>query len=868
MDPRHNWPPQARQGYSNGQYVPSSQPNGYAPNGYSMPYGTQSPPMQPGFPASQQEQVHPRVVIPPRPGHQSPPQTAPQQRYMQPQVHIPQRDPNAMPQLQNRQNRQNQGHGYGDAQRPVQRAAGGAAVDRRGQQQQQPAQTPAKPAHRSQSFQENTPRSQHRPVDTPIQNQNQSQNQYRAPLQPQGTPTHLRTPTAQSRSPLITQTSSQVRSHPQVVIKSNPPTQLQTPTRPQPVPARPLPADLMVLILSAADEYIAAARSLGSTAAMTLKPADLVQYYKLMATAMGCMETVLKKYNQTPRDEAILRLRYASLLVEETDNTQDIEETLAKGITLCNRSKLIDLKYAMLHLQARYQFKSNHRAALKMLDQPISEAETFKQTVWVYAFRFLKVSLALEVPGRPETSSALLQLHAIAAHAEPKGDRAIYVTCCALEAMIHLRSSAPDRLEQAQRAIASARSLQLELSVRQLGSISILVDYIDVACSIQQGQPSQEKLTALQSKVDQNVKPDNGTFFVLIEKSSAPNLTFSTGGVFRKADDGRDELVFAWLPRSDFGMLAYYLSGLVVVTKEKGTKYLQEGHALTQAALQRSSTVAVSIPKSLGQRNWIKVLDWHIKYTLGIAACYHEDKSTAQLAVSMLRERVSERPFRGLETYARALSYLSGMVDQANGMLDSAVATYSRSELNLPGAESGTNFNTDIALLAAMNRMLIIRDPSHPQHYLAQILYAQLQPLCLNHPNQYIDCAFRIIQAITQEESIKGHKTLIHTTTNRAQRLGNAQFVSMCLNYMASKFFANQVGEQPIKCARAARNVSSQGPVLWRAVAWGACIDTFQRNGLLEDAHNCQIAFEAIRDKLPPALRGEPPDADGDIDVM
>ncbi|KAK7185348.1 hypothetical protein DPSP01_011113 [Paraphaeosphaeria sporulosa] len=862
MDPRYNWPPQARQGYSNGQYVPSSQPNGYAPNGYSMPYGTQPPPMQPGFPASQQGQAHPRIAIPPRPGQQSPPQTAPQQRYMQPQVHIPQRNPNAMPQPQNQQMRQPQVHGYGDAQRPVQRADGGAAVDRRAQQQR--AQTPAKPSHRPQSFQENTPRSQQRPVDTPIQNQNQ----YRAPLQPQGTPAHARTPTAQSRSPSITQSSSQVRSHPQVVIKTKPSTQLQTPTRSQHAPARPLPADLMVLILSAAEEYIGAARSLGSTVAMTLKPADLDQYYRLMATAMGCMETVLKKYNQTPRDEAILRLRYASLLVEETDNTQDIEEILAKGITLCNRSKLIDLKYAMLHLQARYQFKSNHRAALKMLDQPISEAETFKQIVWVYAFRFLKVSLALQVPGRPETSSALQQLHAIAAHAEPKGDKAIYVTCCALEAMIHLRSSASDRLEQAQRAIASARSLQLELSVKQLGSITILIDYIDVACSIQQGQPSQEKLTALQSKVDQNVKPDNGAFSVLIERSSAPNLTFSTGGVFRKADDGRDELVFAWLPRSDFGMLAYYLSGLVVVTKEKGTKYLQEGHALTQAALQRSSTVAVSVPKSLGQRNWIKVLDWHIKYTLGIAACYHEDKSTAQLAVSMLRERASERPFKGLETYARALSYLSGMVDQANGMLDSAIAIYSGSELNLPGVESGTNFNTDIALLAAMNRMLIIRDPSHPQHYLAQILYAQLQPLCLNHPNQYIDCAFRIIQAITQEESIKGHKTLIHTTTNRAQRLGNAQFVSMCLNYMASKFFANQVGEQPIKCARAARNVSSQGPVLWRAVAWGACIDTFQRNGLLEDAHNCQIAFEAIRDKLPPALRGEAPDADGDIDVM
>ncbi|KAF1966433.1 hypothetical protein BU23DRAFT_560246 [Bimuria novae-zelandiae CBS 107.79] len=860
MDPRYNWPTQARQGYPNEQYAPSSQPNGYTPNGYDMPYGTQPPLMQPVFPSSQPGQAHPRVVIPPRPSQQSPPHSAPQQRFTHPQVLVPQRSANTMPQIQRPQVSQGQVPAQG-TQRPVQRAISGSTIGHRGQP---PAQTPSKPAQRPQTFQENTPKSQQRTFNTSIQNQNQ----HRAPLQPQGTPAHVRTPAGQSQSPSISQTSSQVRSHPQVVIKKPPSTQLQTPTRPQHAPARPLPADLMVLILSAADEYIAAARSLGSVASLTLKPADLDQYYKLMATAMGCMETVLKKYNQTPRDEAVLRLRYASLLIEETDNTQDIEETLAKGITLCNRSRLHDLKYAMLHLQARYQFKSNHRAALKLLDQPIKDTEAFKHIVWVYAFRFLKVSLALQVPGRPETTSALQQLHAISSHAERQGDRAIYATCYALEAMILLRSSAADRLEQAQRAIAQARSLQLELSAKQLGSISILIDFIDVACSIQQGQPSQEKLTALQSKVDQNVKPDNGTFSVLIERSSNAVLTFNTGGVFRKGEDGRDELVFAWLPQNDFGMLAYYLSGLVAVTKDKGTKYLQEGHTLTQNALRRSSPFPMSVPKSLAHRNWIKTLDWHIKYALGISACYHEDKSTAKLAVTMLRERTSELPFKGLEPYARALSYLSSMIDQSNGLIDSALTTYSGSEFNLPNADAGTNFGTDIAILAALNRMLIIRDPAHPQHYLSQVLFAQLQPLCVNHPNQYIDCAFRIIQAVTQEESIKGHKTQIHTTTNRAQRLGNAQFVSMCLNYMASKFFANQVGDQPVKCARAARNVSSQGPPLWRAVAWGVCIDTFQRNGLLEDARNCQIAFDAIREKLPPGLWGEVQDVDGDIDMV
>lgn len=278
----------------------------------------------------------------------------------------------------------------------------------------------------------------------------------------------------------------------------------------------------------------------------------------------------------------------------------------------------------------------------------------------------------------------------------------------------------------------------------------------------------------------------------------------------------------------------------------------------------------MSVPRSLVQRNWIKVLDWHIKYALGIAACYHGDRATATTAATMLRDRVLETPFKGLENYARALAYYSGVLDQANGSLESAQTIYAAPELDLSKLDSVTNFSVDISILAVMNRILIIRNPAHPEHSQVPTLLSQLQPLCNNHPNQYIDCAFRIIQAITHEDSISRHKTLIHTSTQRAQKLGNAQFVSMCLNYMASKFFANQVGEQPTKCARAARSVSSQGPALWRAVAFGVCIDTFQRNGLLEDAHNCQLAFEAIRDRLPSALRGEAADAEdaeGDVDM-
>jgi hypothetical protein len=590
MDPRYNWPPQGPPAHHmNGQYAPPPQQNGHHPNGYAMAYPQQLPPMFQGFPQSQLAPGGPRLMNPPqRIGQQySPPsmdmraQQTPRQA--QPQVVISSRTPNGISPTQNPRIRQVQVQV--PVPRTINRASSGGMVERdaaRGQMRPSPgqsSQTPvSKSIQRSQSFQENSPRPQYRPQGTPAQNHNQ----HRTPLKPQGAPSYTLTPSSQHRSSSIQSSSSQVRSHPQVVIRKTS-SQLQTPTRPQHVPPKPLPADLMVLTLSIVDEYITAARSMGSLAAMTVEKADLGQYYKLMATALGYMESVLHKYNHTPRDEATLRLRYASLLVEETDNNTEIEETLSKGIALCNRNRLHDTKYGMLHLQARYQAKSNPRAASKSLDQPISESETFKHIVWVYAFRFLRVQFALQVPGRPETNSALKQLRAIADHAEPRGDRAIYVSCCVFEALIHLRGTAADRLEHAQRAIASARSLQLQLSTKQLGQMSVLIDYIDVACSLQHGQPNAEKLHELQKKVDDDASSADGVFSVLIEKSFGGNLTFHTGGVFRKAGDGRDELVFTWLPRQDWKTLAYYLSGLFSLPNERGLRYLEEGHKLTQS---------------------------------------------------------------------------------------------------------------------------------------------------------------------------------------------------------------------------------------------------------------------------------------------
>lgn len=99
-----------------------------------------------------------------------------------------------------------------------------------------------------------------------------------------------------------------------------------------------------------AEEYIGAAHGMGPLAALSQREADSERYYKLMATGLGCMESVLKvgykcitrramlsklqNFRLHPRMEATLRLRYAELLSDETENYMEAETVLSKGVRL------------------------------------------------------------------------------------------------------------------------------------------------------------------------------------------------------------------------------------------------------------------------------------------------------------------------------------------------------------------------------------------------------------------------------------------------------------------------------------------------------------------------------------------------------
>lgn len=413
------------------------------------------------------------------------------------------------------------------------------------------------------------------------QRSNQINPQQYQPHPPQSHPQY-----AHVRGSQPTQAHQHSRQNPQVVIPQQYPHTLVATSVPTAVkPGSPLPVDYHLLLLGLAEEYIAAAHGMGSLAAIAQRQEEQDQYYKLMATGLSCMEAVLLKWRLYPRLEAALRLRYATLLYDETNNNRQAETVLSKGIALCQRNRLLDLKYSMQHLLTRILYKTSPKAALKSLDTVISEVEAYQYVPWVYAFRFLRASLSLQLRSPVEISSALQNLHSISALADRQGDRAVFVTSATLEAMVHLRSTATDHVEQAQRAIATARSLQLQTSMTELGQVIALLDFLDLACSLQQYTPDQafSKMQAMQAVMDEAIRDgdETGIFTVMIDQTIGSSLTTATGGIFQKRKDGRDELTFSWLPKRDLYTIGYFLSGITAYLKSpidsKTEKYLLEG---------------------------------------------------------------------------------------------------------------------------------------------------------------------------------------------------------------------------------------------------------------------------------------------------
>ena len=355
-----------------------------------------------------------------------------------------------------------------------------------------------------------------------------------------------------------------------------------------PYPAVPqLPSvDYQMLLLSLAEDYFTAAHKEPSFKIIREREIDTRRYYKLIATGLSCLEIVLQRFKPSPQMEATVRLRYASVLFDETENMMEAEQTLSDGIKLCDRYRFMDLKYNMEYLLAQILFRGSPRASMKFLDGVIKDVEAYQHTAWVYAFRFLRVSQSLNLSSHQDVFSAFGQLRSISTLADQVGDKAVLATASTLEALLHLReSSSAESIEQAQRALALARSLQNSPAVGQLSQLAILISFIDLACTLQHFDPSQAvtKMQAMQASLEHpdDTWREDGVLWISVRSQDASQAPGGSG-VVRRDSKGSLSIKLSWSPWANIYALGYLFSSMAIAHRNtsdglRSEQMLKEG---------------------------------------------------------------------------------------------------------------------------------------------------------------------------------------------------------------------------------------------------------------------------------------------------
>lgn len=344
------------------------------------------------------------------------------------------------------------------------------------------------------------------------------------------------------------------------------------------------------LLISVAEEFFDCAYGLSSTPDIVQRESDLKEYYNLIAAGLGCLEAVIGKGKLQPELEATVRLRYATVLFLETENIMEAEESLSKGINLADRYKLFDLKYNMQHLLVRVLHTTRPQAAMKYLDSSLNDAEAYRHTAWSYAFRFLKVSLHLEIhqESRQDVKAALVTLKTIVSGAERFGDTAVLAISSAMKALVSLKGlDAEENFEEAQRSLAIVRSLQTNPMISDFPQLNVLAAFADISCHLQQFDPTQalQKMQLLRNTlatVSESQKWMNiGQLRIPLPNERMP-MCRRNDGIVRIDRQGSLVLMINWMSKEDVHGIGDLLSAMALAHRNcsdgrKSELMLQEG---------------------------------------------------------------------------------------------------------------------------------------------------------------------------------------------------------------------------------------------------------------------------------------------------
>ncbi|KAF4554145.1 Cohesin loading factor-like protein [Elsinoe fawcettii] len=625
-------------------------------------------------------------------------------------------------------------------------------------------------------------------------------------------------------------------------------------------------ADQKLILLALADQYISAARSLSTSVAQSSSETDLERYQELMTLGLQCLDATIRQWKVgDTRTLVKLRLQYATLLFEESDSDDIAQLQLSQGITSCERSKLLDQKLSMQHVLARIQFKTKPKAAFKVIDGALEDVTAYKNVGWIYVFRFLRATLALQLARNTELQPTLQNLRQLIVLAESRRDIPVMVMAHILEANVHLRSGTVEAIEQAQRAIAAARSYQLDRSLERLPQLRCMIFFQDLCCDLAIGSLDQLeiKIHNLQELVDavgaEEKTWPSGNFYLPTSAATGKAISEETCGILKATSEGAVAIAFRWINKTELFTLSFLLCGVSTLQKNcmdsKAEHYISEGisYATRDAISPTKGNKSLEAAFESSSREENINVTMHIYRVITYAIRSNWTQANAQL--TQIGNKFSSS---ALADHRQMLLYLDGVIKQGSGDLRGALNSYNTPELSVPSPPTTKISGADLEtrLVATINRTLILKS-SASTNAEGQALLQQIAPICDKYHNQAIQAAAKMLQATPNPSmQVIQLKEFLQHSLQIAQRLKNQQLKTLLLNVMNARFFMGIVGDQANKSSTTAWQLARQmRSPLWMAVSGQNLAYTHSLHGRVEESKQAQHDAEMMFSNAPEGVR-------------
>jgi hypothetical protein len=215
-------------------------------------------------------------------------------------------------------------------------------------------------------------------------------------------------------------------------------------------------------------------------------------------------------------------------------------------------------------LVAKLMFTKHPKTALKALDSYIKDVEAYQHHSWIYVFRFLKATLALQSGRSSDANSALQTLRGIANLANDRGDHAVVTIASLMDALASLHLPSSGSVESIDRALAAVNMYQLDpdCAIPPLQAFGHIVD-TTTSLSHSSSDQTMPKLKAMQDMINKafadseawNRSDDEMKLPLSRRRGDAHISSQDTSAVLKLSQDGKDMLLVTLLGKSDVFIL-------------------------------------------------------------------------------------------------------------------------------------------------------------------------------------------------------------------------------------------------------------------------------------------------------------------------